>query len=86
MEIDEDGRVWREKDLSQESMLYIAAAYDSPDALTLSLDMSADPNIKGGFYYTAVQAAYDGVANPPLYSCSTAVLELIFAAASGEAH
>lgn len=40
-----------------ESMVYIAAAYNSPEVLKILLDEGADPNIEGGLNQTALQAA-----------------------------
>ena len=55
---DEDvGFDFREQEAADESMVYIAAAYNSPESLTLLLEANADPNIKGGPYHTALQAA-----------------------------
>lgn len=43
--------------ISRESMVYIAAAYNSLEVLKLLLDRGADPNIEGGEHHTALQAA-----------------------------
>lgn len=43
--------------LARQSMVYIAAAYNAPDVLRILLDEGADPNIEGGTYHTALQAA-----------------------------
>lgn len=43
--------------IAQQSMVYIAAAYNAPDVLKILLDEGADPNIEGGAYHTALQAA-----------------------------
>lgn len=42
---------------NEESMVYIAAAYNSPQALKILVDHGADPNIPGGRHNTALQAA-----------------------------
>ncbi len=42
---------------SEESMVYIAAQYNSPEVMRVLLDAGADPNIVGGEYGTALQAA-----------------------------
>lgn len=47
---------YREK-VSGESMVYIAAAYNSPEVLEVLLEAGADPNIEGGEFNTALQAA-----------------------------
>lgn len=57
---DEDHKEPAVNDLSQECMIYIAAAYDSPEALSLLLKREADPNMQGGLYHTALQAACAG--------------------------
>lgn len=50
---------------ARESMVYIGAAYNSPEALWVLLDEGADPNIEGGYHHTALQAAcahsYEGI-------------------------
>lgn len=43
--------------ISRQSMVYIAAAYNAPEVLRILLDEGADPNIEGGAYHTALQAA-----------------------------
>ena len=43
--------------IARQSMVYIAAAFNAPDVLRLLLDEGADPNIEGGAYHTALQAA-----------------------------
>lgn len=43
--------------VSGQSMVYIAAAYNSPEVLKILLDEGADPNIECGFYNTALEAA-----------------------------
>ncbi|MCJ1265385.1 hypothetical protein MMC22_005262 [Lobaria immixta] len=45
------------KNVSRESMVYIATAYNSPEVLEVLLEAGADPNIKGGEFSTALQAA-----------------------------
>ena len=46
-----------EKQVSCESMVYISAAYNSPEVAKVLLEAGADPNITGGLYHTALQAA-----------------------------
>ena len=50
---------------ARESMVYIGAAYNSPEALWVLLDEGADPNKEGGYHHTALQAAcahgYEGI-------------------------
>lgn len=41
----------------RESMIYISVAYNSPDVIKILLEAGADPNIEGGTYHTALQAA-----------------------------
>ena len=43
--------------IASESMVYIAAAYNSPDTLKILLDAGADINMEGGEYCTGLQAA-----------------------------
>ena len=43
--------------ISRQSMVYIAAAYNASEVLRVLLDEGADPNIEGGAYHTALQAA-----------------------------
>ncbi|MCJ1466599.1 hypothetical protein MMC07_005219 [Pseudocyphellaria aurata] len=45
------------KNVSRESMVYIATAYDCPRVLKILLEAGADPNMEGGEYNTALQAA-----------------------------
>lgn len=53
---EESHNVWQIH-ISRESMVYIAAAYDSSEVLEVLLEAGADPNIEGGEYKTALQAA-----------------------------
>lgn len=43
--------------VARESMVYIAAHYDAPLSLSFLLERNADPNMEGGIYFTALQAA-----------------------------
>lgn len=72
----EDDTEYR-KFLSRESMVYIAATYSSLDVLEILLEAGADPNIEGGAFHTALQAAcyFD-------YSGNTVNVERLLAAGS----
>ena len=59
MRQDQDDNTDEEDDLirSGESIVYIAAAYNSPNTFKWLMDNGADPNIQGGYYASALESA-----------------------------